>query len=96
MPQLISQSEPVAGRAAHADRQPVHVLYLIDVLWGLGGAEGVLLRIPKLLPRDRYRCTIGTFRLRPESPIFDKLPCAVREFPVSRVFGMERCALPLS
>jgi glycosyltransferase involved in cell wall biosynthesis len=52
------------------------------------GAEGVLLRIPKLLPKDRYRCTIGTFRLRRESAVFDGLPCPVREFPVNRVFGM--------
>ncbi len=54
---LVSQMTPSTdGR--------VHVLYLIDVLWGLGGAEGVLSRIPGLLPQDRYRCTIGTFRLR--------------------------------
>lgn len=68
-------------------REPIHILYLIDVLWGLGGAEGVLLRIPRLLPKDRFRCTIGTFRLRP-SHAFEQLPCPVREFPVNRVFGM--------
>lgn len=75
----------------------IHILYLIDVLWGLGGAEGVLLRLPGLLPQDRYRCTIGTFRLRPASPVFAQMPCPVREFPVSRVFGMEgfRTALDL-
>ena len=67
---------------------PIHILYLIDVLWGFGGAEGVLIRIPRLLPDDRYRCTIGTFRLRPASPVFDHFPCPVREFPISRVFGM--------
>jgi len=48
----------------------------------------VLLRIPKLLPKGRYRCTIGTFRLRPESTVFDPLPCPIREFPVNRVFGL--------
>jgi len=88
MTPLISHPEPIDRGAAPATGSPVHILYLIDVLWGLGGAEGVLLRIPKLLPKDRYRCTIGTFRLRPSSPIFDQLPCPIREFPVSRVFGM--------
>jgi glycosyltransferase involved in cell wall biosynthesis len=88
MTQLISQPAPIEADAATPTGGPVHILYLIDVLWGLGGAEGVLLRIPKLLPKDRYRCTIGTFRLRPSSPVFDQLPCPVREFPVSRVFGM--------
>lgn len=97
MTQLMSHPEPIAGGTAQPAGGPVHVLYLIDVLWGLGGAEGVLLRIPTLLPKDRYRCTIGTFRLRPESPVFDKLPCPVREFPVKRVFGIEalRTALAL-
>jgi glycosyltransferase involved in cell wall biosynthesis len=88
MTQLISHPEPIAGGAAPPIGGPIHILYLIDVLGGIGGAEGVLLRIPKLLPKDRYRCTIGTFRLQPDSPVFDQRPCPIREFPVSRVFGM--------
>jgi L-malate glycosyltransferase len=93
----ISNPEPIEAAAAPPTGGPIHILYLIDVLWGLGGAEGVLLRIPKLLPKDRYRCTIGTFRLRPESPVFDQLPCPIREFPIQRVFGMGalRAALDL-
>jgi len=95
--QSISHPEPTRSSAAPPKGGPIHILYLIDVLWGLGGAEGVLLRIPKLLPKDRYRCTIGTFRLRPESPVFDQFPCPIREFPVNRVFGMGalRAALDL-
>jgi glycosyltransferase involved in cell wall biosynthesis len=88
MTQLISRPELIEGGAVQPRGGPVHILYLIDVLWGLGGAEGVLLRIPKLLPKDRYRCTIGTFRLRPDSPVVDQMPCPIREFPVSRVFGV--------
>jgi len=88
MTQLISHPAPLAGRAVPPAGSPVHILYLIDVLWGLGGAEGVLLRIPRLLPKDRFRCTIGTFRLRPSSRVSEQLPCPIREFPVSRVFGM--------
>ncbi len=66
-----------------------HVLYLIDVLWGLGGAERALLRMAKLLPPERYRCTIGTFRLRPAAPVFSELPCPVREFPIQRMIGWQ-------
>jgi glycosyltransferase involved in cell wall biosynthesis len=88
MTQLISQPASVESCTTMPTGSPVHILYLIDVLWGLGGAEGVLLRIPNLLPKDRYRCTIGTFRLRPESPVFGQLPCPIREFPVNRVFGL--------
>ena len=87
MTPLISHPGTIAEGALTPSRSPIHILYLIDVLWGLGGAEGVLLRIANLLPKERYRCTIGTFRLRPASPVFDKLPCPVREFPVDRVFG---------
>jgi len=97
MTQLISNPQPIGKGAAPPTGDPIHILYLIDVLWGLGGAGGVLLSIPGLLPKDRYRCTIGTFRLRPELPAFDELPCPVREFPVKRVFGMGalRAALDL-
>jgi TonB family protein len=97
MTQSIPHPDPIEEGAAPPTGSPIHILYLIDVLWGLGGAEGVLLRIPKLLPKDRYRCTIGTFRLRSASPVFDQLPCPIREFPVNRVFGMGalRAALDL-
>jgi glycosyltransferase involved in cell wall biosynthesis len=76
--------------------EPKHILYLIDVLWGLGGAERALLRMVKLLPRDRYRCTIGTFRQRPGWAKHE-IACPVREFPMRRIFGWQafRAALEL-
>jgi glycosyltransferase involved in cell wall biosynthesis len=88
MTQLISQPGSVEPSIATPTGSPVHILYLVDVLWGLGGAEGVLLRIPKLLPKDRYRCTVGTFHLRRESRVFDQLTCPLLEFPVNRVFSL--------
>ena len=74
-----------------------HILYLIDVLWGLAGAEGALLRTARLLPKDRYRCSIGTFRLRPGLALPDDGACPVCEFPLDRVFsvGALRAALRL-
>lgn len=91
MPQVISHSDPPETRPAvtPSPGSRIHILYLIDVLWGLGGAEAVLFRIPQLLPKDRFRCTIGTFRLRPASPVFDQFPCPIREFPVKRVFSRQ-------
>jgi glycosyltransferase involved in cell wall biosynthesis len=64
-----------------------HILYLIDILWGLGGAEGTLLRTVRLLPKGRYRCSIGTFRLRPGLSMLNDCPCPVLEFRLGRVFG---------
>lgn len=57
-----------------------HVLYLIDHLWNLGGAERALLRTARLLPSDRYRCTIGTFRLCRTLPAFENQPWPIVEF----------------
>lgn len=62
------------------DTRP-HVLYLIDHLCAVGGAEAALVRTARLLPRDRYRCTIGTFRLKPGLPILKDSPWPVFEFP---------------
>ena len=68
-------------------RRP-HVLYLIDILWGMAGAEGALLRTVRLLPADRYRSSIGTFRLRPGLALLKDCPCPVREFPIQRVASL--------
>lgn len=66
-----------------------HILYLIDILWGLAGGEGALLRTARLLPKDRFRCSIGTFRLRPGLPMLDDCPWPVYEFPLQRAFGAD-------
>ena len=64
-----------------------HILFLIDILWGVGGAEGALMRAVRLLPEDRYRCSIGTFRLRPGLALLKDCPCPVHEFPIQRAFS---------
>ncbi len=66
-----------------------HVFYLIDGLWSLGGAENTLLRAVRSLPCDRFRCSIGTFRLRPTLPALQDLRCPVLEFPLTSVFGWQ-------
>jgi L-malate glycosyltransferase len=65
-----------------------HILYLIDILWGMAGAEGALLRTVRLLPKDRFRCSIGAFRLRPGLALLKDCPCPVREFPIARVASL--------
>jgi glycosyltransferase involved in cell wall biosynthesis len=61
-------------------------LFLIDILYGLAGAEGALLRATRLLPKDRYRCTVATFRGRPE--MVDLFECPVRVFPLEKAFSV--------
>lgn len=64
-----------------------HILFLIDILVGNGGAESALIRIARLLPKERYRCSIATFRLRPTLPLLKECPCPIYEFPVKRAFS---------
>ena len=46
--------------------RPIHVLFLIDHLMARGGGESNLLKLVQLLPPDRVRCSIATFRINPE------------------------------
>src|SRR5438445_529365 len=40
-----------------------HVLFVIDQLCEMGGAERVLLNTIRLLPKERYRCSLITFKI---------------------------------
>ncbi|MBS1824073.1 MAG: glycosyltransferase [Acidobacteria bacterium] len=63
-----------------------HILYLIDVLASThGGAEGILLKIVKMLPQ-RYRCSVATFSPNPSIVPVDLFPCPVHLFPIQRMY----------
>ncbi len=65
----------------------IHILFLIDVLYSTyGGAEGVLSKIVRLLPRDRYRCSIATFATRADLVASDRFDCPVHLFPIRRTY----------
>jgi len=63
------------------------VLYVIDELMQLGGAEQNLVRTLHHLPRDRFRPFVLTFRLNPEVKAFRTLPCPVSVYPVHNLYG---------
>ena len=70
----------------HADER-IHVLFLIDELCEAGGAERVLLDMVRRLPKQRFRCSIATFRLNSSIEIFRNLPCPAYVFPMRRSYG---------
>ncbi len=77
---------------------PRHVLFIMDRLpRTLGGAEGVLLNTIKLLPKDRFRCSVLTFDLEPGSA-FEDLTCPLHVLPMRRTYDLNaaRMALRLS
>lgn len=69
--------------------EPVGILYVIDELLQLGGAERNLVRMLRHLPRDRYRPFVLTFRLNPEVEDFRTLPCPVEVYPVYNLYSLD-------
>ena len=76
--------------------EPVHVLFLVDVLHGLefgdgatnglAGIEGVLLKIMRLIPPDRYRFSLATFSLGRAVPDAGQLRCPLHVFPLKKSY----------
>jgi glycosyltransferase involved in cell wall biosynthesis len=65
-----------------------HVLFLIDQLCEMGGAERVLLNTIRLLPKDRFRASLITFKVDPSLSIFSDFPCPYHIFPIQRTYGL--------
>ena len=64
-----------------------HVLFLIDHLMALGGGETNLLKVVELMPPELIRCSIATFRIKPE--IRQSIPVPVYVFPWKRFFHLD-------
>ena len=64
-----------------------HVLFLIDHLMELGGGETNLLKVVELMPPELIRCSIATFRIKPE--IRQSISVPVYVFPWKRFFHLD-------
>ena len=86
-----SPSQGIGGNT----KAPPHVLFLIDHLMALGGGETNLLRVAQLMPPELVRCSIATFRIKPE--IRQSISVPVYIFPWKRFFHLDawRAALAL-
>jgi len=79
--------EASAGeRIANAATTRPHVLFLIDHLMALGGGETNLLKVVELMPPELVRCSIATFRIKPE--IRESIHVPVHIFPWKRVYHL--------
>jgi glycosyltransferase involved in cell wall biosynthesis len=79
-----SSSQELA--ASDAKARP-HVLFLIDHLMALGGGETNLLKVVQLMPPELVRCSIATFRIKPE--IRQNISVPVYVFPWKRFFHLD-------
>ena len=83
----VSESSPSA-KTLRGDTGPrPHILFLIDQLCETGGAERVLLNMIRLLPKDKFRCSLATFKLDSSVDLFRQIPCPVHVFPLRRTYG---------
>lgn len=63
-----------------------HILYIVDELCRLGGAERALLNTIRLLPKDRFNCSLITFRANLSLEVFLHFPCPMTVLPLRRTF----------
>ena len=84
---LGSESLPQGLTGAEANARTPHVLFLIDHLMALGGGETNLLKVVELMPPELVRCSIATFRIKPE--IRQGISVPVYVFPWKRFFHLD-------
>jgi glycosyltransferase involved in cell wall biosynthesis len=78
--------------------KPIRVLYLIDTLWGRGGAELALLRLVEELYGNGFVCTVVTFHTSDTLRHFrDSYSCPVLWWETKNIFSLQawRVALKL-
>jgi glycosyltransferase involved in cell wall biosynthesis len=79
----MSVSSPVSFPEEHSR---THVLFVIDQLCESGGAERMLLNTIRLLPPERYRCSLITFKIDASLELFRNLPCPHQVFPLRKTY----------
>src|SRR5215831_18797971 len=75
---------------------PRHVLILVDTLRGLdfsggvakglAGVESVLLKVIRLMPRERYRFSLVTFSAGQNLDGAHQFPCPLHVFPLKKTY----------
>ncbi|HZR27950.1 MAG TPA: glycosyltransferase, partial [Terriglobales bacterium] len=63
-----------------------HVLFVIDELCEMGGAERVLLKMIRLMPQQNFRCSLLTFKVREEIEELKSIPCPVYLLPLKKTY----------
>jgi len=88
--------EPRLTRDARGARQePVRVLYIVDQLTEMGGAERLLVKMIRSLPKERFQCSVVTFQIDRSLPLFSSMPCDVRVLPLRKSYNAQALRLSL-
>jgi L-malate glycosyltransferase len=81
-PESRAQSQRRTGR--HPDSR-CHILFVIDELCEIGGAERVLFKMIELLPEELFRCSLITFRINEEADL-NQIRCPVYVLPLKKTY----------
>jgi glycosyltransferase involved in cell wall biosynthesis len=78
-----------AGASRLEQLPPICVTYMIDHLFNVqAGGELALFRILRHLPRDRFRPSVVTFNVKPQTrDLLYRLECPLHVFPICRTYG---------
>lgn len=64
-----------------------HVLFVIDALLAMGGTERVLQKMIRLLPKERFRCSLVTFKIDETAVRRSDFDCPVHVFPLKNTYN---------
>jgi len=89
--QVLEDAAPIGCKTLHIGETEAvarpHILFIIDELVEMGGAERSLFRMARLLPRELFRCSILTFKINPEAPDLKDVSCPLYVWPVKKTYG---------
>lgn len=89
-----STQRPSAANAVAPLRVP-HILYVIDQLCGMGGAEHMLFEIVRRLAPSRFRCSIVTFQVDPKFEALQTIACPLTVLPLRRTYDLNAAKVAL-
>lgn len=72
-----------------------HLLYLIDQLCHLGGAEAMILETIRRLPVHRFRSSVVTFQANNDLQALRGLPCRLHILPLKRTYDLNAVRVAL-
>jgi len=81
----LKKAGPSNGAAGTKADSRSHILFIIDELCEIGGAERVLFKMIELLPADKFRCSLLTFRANDEADL-SQIRCPVYVMPLKRTY----------
>lgn len=85
--QAFSQKCKSLHIAGGQDIRP-HVLFVIDALLAMGGTERVLLKMIRLLPKDRFRCSLVAFKGDETAIRAAEIDCPFHLLPLQKTFDL--------